>query len=142
MQLVLETYEQLSSDDLVATLADIGSDALGVCLDPANSLGALETPEQVIATTLPWVKNVHVKDFGFGRRPGGFGFEITGRRLGTGQLDAIDMLERVMRCAPETPLILEHWLPWQGDLETTIAMEDEWFATGMRFLREFEQARG
>ena len=46
--IALETYEQLSSTDLVALVETVGSKSLGICLDPANCVANLEHPITVI----------------------------------------------------------------------------------------------
>jgi sugar phosphate isomerase/epimerase len=63
--LALETYEQVPSAQLVRIIEAVDSEALGVCLDPANCVAALERPRDVVAATAPYVKNWHVKDFAF-----------------------------------------------------------------------------
>ena len=44
--LALETYEQVPSAQLVRIIESVGSAALGVCLDPANCVAALELPRR------------------------------------------------------------------------------------------------
>jgi 3-oxoisoapionate decarboxylase len=34
--------------------------------------------------------------------------------------------------------IIEHWLPWQGDSETTCALEDRWTLSNLHYLRSRE----
>jgi len=136
VQLSLETYEQVSCADLVALVARVGSSRLGICLDPANSIAALDLPADVIRLTAPFVTNVHVKDFAFARREGGQGFTVTGTRLGTGQLDYAGMIAAIDPGTRGVNLILEHWMPWQGDEASTVALEEEWTEHGMAFLLE------
>ena len=71
MTIGLETYEQVSTDDLIQVVEGVGSPFLGVCLDPANSVARLELPVDVIDRTAPFVVNMHVKDFTFTRQAGG-----------------------------------------------------------------------
>lgn len=133
--LALETYEQIQSRDLVALVESIGSPSLGICLDPANSVAALEHPNDVIDRCAPWVANIHVKDFAFTRRGGWVGFTLEGAELGTGLLD-YDHLMRVVD--PESRginRIVEHWLPWQGTFEETCRMENLWNLNNLTYLR-------
>ena len=44
----LETYEQVSIDDLVAVVEAVGTPGLGICLDPGNCVARLEYPDRVI----------------------------------------------------------------------------------------------
>jgi len=141
VKLSIETYEMISTRDLVRTLERISNPWLGVCLDPANSLASLETPGEVIRTAAPFVSNVHVKDFGFGRREGGSGFEVTGRRLGDGQLNYHSMLDAIEWQGTDINFILEHWLPWQGSLADTCATESEWTRHGVTLLLAYVAAK-
>ncbi len=80
----LETYEQVSTADLLAVVRAVDRPGLGVCLDPGNCVARLETPEYVIGQVAPYVVNMHVKDFTFTRQEGWVGFSLTGCPLGTG----------------------------------------------------------
>jgi 3-oxoisoapionate decarboxylase len=130
--LALETYEQLPTRDLVALVETIASPSLGICLDPANCVAALETPAEVIAMCAPYVRDIHVKDAAFSRRDGWVGFTYSGAPAGTGQID----LPAVLAVAPDAARIVEHWLPWQDDLATTIAREEEWTTATLEYLKE------
>jgi sugar phosphate isomerase/epimerase len=141
VRLCLETYEMVPTPFLVQVLQRIANPWLGICLDPANCLAALETPAQVIATAAALVTNVHVKDFAYGRREGGAGFEVTGRRLGDGQLDFRAMLDAIDGRGTDLSLVLEHWLPWQGSEEATCQAEADWTSHGVRSLLDYQSKR-
>jgi 3-oxoisoapionate decarboxylase len=130
--LALETYEQLPTRDLVALVETVASPALGICLDPANCVAALETPAEVIAMCAPYVRDIHVKDAAFARQDGWVGFTWSGAPAGTGQIP----LPAVLAVAPDAARIVEHWLPWQGDPETTAAREDDWTTATLEYLKE------
>ncbi|PZQ90709.1 MAG: sugar phosphate isomerase [Leifsonia xyli] len=136
VQLGLETYEQVPSTALVALVESIGSDALGVCLDPANTVAALENPREVVARCAPYVTGIHVKDFAFSRRDGWVGFTLAGARMGEGLLDYAHLVDTVRPAERGITRIIEHWLPWQGDLDTTVALERDWTAHNVRYLKE------
>ncbi|MFF2052330.1 sugar phosphate isomerase/epimerase family protein [Leifsonia sp. NPDC058194] len=134
--LALETYEQIPSAALVALAETIGSDRLGICLDPANSVAALELPADVVERCAPYTASIHVKDFAFTRRDGWVGFTLEGARFGDGLLD-YDQLDRAVRPDERSiTRIVEHWLPWQGDPETTIRREDDWTRATLAGLKE------
>lgn len=137
----LETYEQVTVEETIDVIERVGADRLGICLDPANSVGAFEMPGSTIERTAPYVVNIHVKDFGFGRREGGQGFTLTGRALGEGSLDLDGMVDAVARYR-DVNLILEHWVPWQEDEAATLRLEADWTARGMAALRDWGAARG
>ncbi|MFF2631717.1 sugar phosphate isomerase/epimerase family protein [Microbacterium sp. NPDC058021] len=133
--LALETYEQVATSGLVAVIERVGSDCLGVCLDPANVTARLELPRDAVELTAPLVKNVHVKDFAFSRQPGWVGFTYSGAPMGTGLHDYPHLLETVRPRERGVNEIVEHWLPWQGDGESTIQTEREWTRTTLEYLR-------
>jgi sugar phosphate isomerase/epimerase len=134
--LALETYEQVPVATLVDVVEAVGSPAVGICLDPANCVAALELPLDTIERTAPHVVNVHVKDFHFTRQQGWVGFNLVGCPLGEGLLP-YDLL--VARVDPEgrgLSQIVEHWLPWQGDSATTIDLERQWTAHAVSVLTD------
>ena len=135
VSVALETYEQVPTCTLVDVVSAAGSPALGICLDPGNCIAALETPATVIASTAPYVKNIHVKDFAFTRKGGWVGFSLTGAPLGTGQLDYDLMIDTVRPTERGISRIIEHWLPWQGDPNTTIELEQQWTQHNLDYLR-------
>ncbi len=134
--LALETYEQVPTTDLVALVETVGSDRLGICLDPANCVAALEHPVAVVERCAPYTASVHVKDFAFTRREGWVGFTLEGARFGDGLLD-YDQLDRAVRPDERRiTRIVEHWLPWQGDAAATVRMEDDWTRATLAGLKE------
>jgi sugar phosphate isomerase/epimerase len=134
--LALETYEQVSSTDLADLVENVGSDRLGICLDPANCVAALERPRDVVERCAPYTASIHVKDFAFTRRDGWVGFTLEGARFGEGLLD-YDQLDRAVRPDERRiTRIVEHWLPWQGDAAATIRLEDDWTRATMAGLKE------
>lgn len=135
VNLGLETYEQLSTRELLDVVRGIDSPYLGVVLDPGNSVAALELPSHVVESTADYVMNLHIKDFDFIRQPGWVGFIYTGARLGEGLLDYDYMVSVVRPTERGINQIVEHWLPWQGEMESTIAAEREWTLHSMTYLR-------
>lgn len=134
--LALETYEQIPTPTLVDLVAAEGSAYLGIVLDPGNSVAALETPRSTIDLTAPLVRNLHVKDFAFSRQAGWVGFTYAGARLGEGLLDYDYLVEQVRPYERGINQIIEHWLVWQGDSETTCRIEDDWTLHNLAYLRQ------
>lgn len=130
----LENYEKHSSRELAELVQRIGSPRLGICLDTVNSLGALETPDHVVATLGPLTVNLHIKDFVCERVPHMMGFTVTGAPAGSGLL-RIPWLLGQMQLAAEVTAILEQWPPLQHSIEDTVAMEQEWAERGVKYLR-------
>lgn len=133
--LALETYEQVSTAHLVDLVARVGSDRLGICLDPANVVARLELPRDCVDATAGLVKNVHVKDFAFARQDGWVGFTYGGAPMGEGLHDYPHLLATVRPRERGVNEIVEHWLSWQGDAETTIRTEREWTRRTVEYLR-------
>ncbi|WP_223627339.1 sugar phosphate isomerase/epimerase [Microbacterium sp. EST19A] len=133
--LALETYEQVPTADLIAVIERVGSPNLGICLDPANVVAQLENPKTCVEQTAALTKNIHVKDFAFARQPGWVGFTYSGAALGSGLHDYAHLLATVRPRERGINEIVEHWLPWQDDAETTIRTEREWTRTALEYLR-------
>jgi sugar phosphate isomerase/epimerase len=133
--LALETYEQIPTRTLVDLVAGADSPYLGIVLDPGNSVAALETPRSTIDLTAPFVRNLHVKDFAFSRQAGWVGFTYAGARLGEGLLDYDYLVEQVRPYERGINQIVEHWLVWQGESETTCRLEDDWTLHNLDYLR-------
>lgn len=133
--LALETYEQVPTPTVVDVVRTVGSSRLGICLDPANSVAALEHPSDTIARTADLVANLHVKDFAFSRQDGWVGFTLAGCPLGDGLLPYAEMMQVVRPSERDISMIIEHWLPWQGDSATTLSTEDAWTLHNLDHLR-------
>jgi 3-oxoisoapionate decarboxylase len=131
----LETYEQVPTPELIRVIDAVGSDALGICLDPANCVAGLELPHDVVDRAAPYVKNMHIKDFAFTRQAGWVGFTLAGCPLGEGLLDYDDMVAVVDPASRGINQIVEHWLPWQDDAETTCLYEAQWTQHSVEYLR-------
>jgi sugar phosphate isomerase/epimerase len=133
--LALETYEQVPTADLVGLVERVGSDRLGICLDPANVVAGLELPKDAVERCAPLTRNIHVKDFAFARQDGWVGFTYSGAPMGMGLHDYDHLVATVQPEARGINEIVEHWLPWQGDPETTVQAEIAWTATTLDYLR-------
>lgn len=144
--LALETYEVVATNDLVAVVEAIGSDHLGICLDPANTVARLEQPAEVVASTAPYVKNWHVKDSGFTRSPGWVGFQYTGVPIGTGVVDHAGIRAVIDPDARGINRVIEFWLPWQDEAlgntgdpaQSTTRTEAAWTEHTIEYIRSKE----
>ncbi|WP_432514715.1 sugar phosphate isomerase/epimerase family protein [Kineococcus sp. SYSU DK001] len=134
----LETYEQLTTTELLAIVEAVDSPHLGIVLDPANCLANLEHPRDVVRRLAHRVVNIHVKDFAFTRREGWAGFTLASCPLGEGQLDYLDLLDVVRPDPARVHQVLEHWLVPQDDAAATRATEADWTARSLRTLAGYQ----
>lgn len=133
--LALETYEQISTQELVAIVSAVNSPNLGICLDPANVVASLENPQHCVELAAPYVKSIHAKDFAFTRQEGWVGFTYSGAVMGEGLHDYPHLLSVVKPRESGINEIVEHWLPWQGSIEKTITAEKQWTKAALDYLR-------
>ena len=112
-----------------------GCERIGVCLDTANSLGAGEGLEAVLAELAPLTVNLHLKDFSIERVPHLMGFTVTGRPAGRGFLDVPVLLAQLASFNRCHTAILELWTPPEPELAGTMAKEETWAAQSLEFLR-------
>ncbi|MFE5672950.1 sugar phosphate isomerase/epimerase family protein [Agromyces sp. NPDC056523] len=133
--LALETYEQVPTAELVGLVERVGGYRVGICLDPANVVAGLELPKDAVERCAPLTRNIHAKDFAFARQDGWVGFTYSGAPMGEGLHDYPHLVETVRPEERGVNQIVEHWLPWQGDPETTVRTEQEWTATALDYLR-------
>jgi sugar phosphate isomerase/epimerase len=136
--LALETYEQVPTAELVGLIERVGSDRLGICLDPANVVAGLELPKDAVERCAPLTRNIHAKDFAFARQDGWVGFTYSGAPMGEGLHDYPHLLDTVRPDQRGVNQIVEHWLPWQGDPDTTVRTEQEWTSTALDYLRSMK----
>ncbi|EHG4046357.1 TIM barrel protein [Salmonella enterica] len=134
VEICLETYEQVPTNDNIALVKAINSGLVGICLDPANCVASLESPIDVVAKTAPYVLNWHVKDFAFSRRDGWVGFTLAGAKLGEGLLRYDEIYQQIEPQTRGINQIIEHWLPWQGDGERSCRVEAAWTEHNMKYL--------
>ena len=135
--LAIENHDRFTARAFVRILKRIGSDHAGICLDTANSFGALEGPEVAVDMLGPWAVNLHVKDFTIYRASHRMGFTIEGRPAGQGRLDMPWLLERLDGFGRDPNAILEQWTPPEETLAATIAKERAWVAESIAYLRQY-----
>lgn len=131
--LALENYERMKARDFAAIIDRVSSNAVGICLDSVNSLGAGEGLETVVELLAPLTVNLHIKEFTIRRMSHMMGFQIQGLPAGDGMLNVPWLLEKVGdRCQSA---ILELWTPPEKEMEDTIVKEDDWARKSISYLR-------
>ena len=134
LTLGIENHDRFRAATLRSIIDAAGADRIGVCLDTANSLGAGEGLDTVLATLGPLTVNLHIKDFHIARVQHLMGFTVEGRPAGQGFLDVplLKQLGAFPRCQTA---VLELWTPPEPLLEETIAKEAAWAAQSLAFLK-------
>jgi sugar phosphate isomerase/epimerase len=135
VRLGLENHDRFPAATLVDIVLDAGSDAVGICLDTANSIGCLEGTATVVETLGPHTFNLHVKDCRVSRLPHEKGFVVEGCAAGKGQVDVPAVVRRIAGFGHDPNVILELWPPPDPDIETAVAREREWAEESVRYLR-------
>ena len=139
VSIAIENYERHSYRELLRLVESVASPSVGVCLDTLNSIGAVETPREVVHALAPHALNLHVKDFQIRRVDSGLGYLVTGCAAGEGLLDVDWVIDEVTGYGRDVNLIVELWTPFAGSVEETIAVEREWAARSVRFLKKYER---
>lgn len=126
MRIAIENHFNYPSLRMVSLLEAVNDDALGVCLDVANSICAGEWPEETIGMLAPFAINLHLKDYVITPDAYGVGFYIHGVPLGQGRAPLGWTLDQLAHCPDDMSVILEHWLPLGGDAAAARAQERPW----------------
>ena len=133
--LAIENHDRFKARTLAAIVRDLGNPNVGICLDTANSFGALEGPEIVLAELGPLTVNLHVKDFVVEREGHNLGFRVRGAPAGRGMLDIPAILTELRRFGCDVDAILESWPPPEATIEETIAKERAWLEESVAYVR-------
>lgn len=133
----IENHDRLRSAELQRLMKLVNSPLVGICLDTANSLGCGEGLETVLTHLAPWVVNLHVKDFDVCRLPHLKGFTVEGRPAGQGLINMEYLLNELRGNGRDFNVIVELWPPHLDPPEASIALEHQWAAESIRFLRQF-----
>lgn len=123
--LALENHDRLSAATLAKIITQINSPSVGICLDTANSLGAGEGLETVLAHLAKHTVCLHLKDIQIRRVSHLMGFDVFGCEPGTGLIDfAATLAQMTSRCQS---VILEQWPP-------DASVEEAWAEVGIKKL--------
>jgi len=134
VSIALENYEAYSTSDLARLINTIKNPNLGICLDVVNSLGALESTDQILDNLAPLTINFHLKDFTIERLEHLMGFAFLGRPVGQGRLPVEQIFKRLAQFHHRPDLIIELWTPFTKTLEETLALERAWAAESLHYL--------
>lgn len=121
----IENHFRTPSRDLVALVENLGSPAVGVVLDTANSVMSGEWPVETVSLLAPYAVGLHLKDYAVIPDAEGVGGHVIGRPLGEGWMDLRAVLESVAQHDDDGlfGVVLEHWLPREESEVATLASE-------------------
>jgi 3-oxoisoapionate decarboxylase len=105
VSIALENHQDLTSEELVAICEDLGSPSIGVNLDAANPLAVVEDPLVFARRVVPYLKNVHLKDYFLYSTPEGY--RLVRSPVGAGVLDVPGLFDLLRREAPEATVSIE-----------------------------------
>jgi 3-oxoisoapionate decarboxylase len=133
--LALENNEALSSAEFAGLMQRIGHPLVGMCLDTANSLGRPEELQSVVRNLAEHTVMLHAKDFDIARIDTRMGFSVFGAPVGDGRVDfGWVVSELLSHRRQEISVIVEHWPPFDTDIETTVRTEDLWLERSVAHL--------
>jgi 3-oxoisoapionate decarboxylase len=134
--LALENNEAFSAAEFAGLMRRIANPRVGICLDTANSLGRPETLETVVEHLAEYTVVLHAKDYDIQRIDTRMGFSVVGKPAGDGRVDFEWVLAELRkRGRDQISVIVEHWPPFEGTIDATVRVEEEWLARSVRFLR-------
>lgn len=139
VKLAVENHFKLSATEMIQLVTDYSREAVGVCLDTANSIGAGEWPKETVAKLAPYALSLHLKDYRILPHPDGVGLVVTGAPLGQGQQDLRWILSTVREKGLSPNVILELWLPREGDETAILNREQEWVEASVKVAKEILQ---
>lgn len=96
--LALENHQDLTADDLLQIVAEVGGPNIGVTFDPVNALIVAEDPFTVLHRLAPHVRNVHLADYI--AYPSHEGWRLVRCALGEGDLNLRRLLVLLAALAP------------------------------------------
>lgn len=133
--LALENNEAFSAAEFAGLVQRIENPLVGICLDTANSLGRPEPLETVIEHLAEHTIMLHAKDYDIQRVDTRMGFSVVGRPAGDGRVDFSSVLASLRsRGRNEISVIVEHWPPFEGNIQTTVQVEEEWLIKSVQYL--------
>lgn len=136
VMLALENNEAFAAAEYSQLITAIASPWVGACLDTANSLGRPETLDVVVKHLARHTVMLHAKDYDVRRVDTRMGFSVVGTAAGEGRVDFPWLLAQLNHAAGNgVSVILEHWPPFQGDIESTVVSEERWLTTSVSYLR-------
>lgn len=135
VKLAIENHDSTPARLLRQVVEDLGPERVGICLDTANSLGALEGLDTVVRELGPFTVNLHIKDVRIYRVWHQMGFEVEGTPAGQGMVPIPDLLQQLRAFGFHGTVILEHWPAPLEDEQALRDLEERWTRESLAYMR-------
>jgi 3-oxoisoapionate decarboxylase len=134
IRLAVENHFDIASALLRELVSIYPPEAVGFCVDTANSLRSIESPREVFDLLGERAYCYHLKDY---RVVGSLiSFSVVGAPLGEGDLDLDGCLRTILKREPVPPLFVETWTPTEDNQERDIEVEADWLRRSVGNLRK------
>lgn len=137
ISLAIENHDRFNTKTLKRIISRLDTEYAGICVDVANSFGAMEGTEVIVNELGPLAVNLHVKGFKIYRASHNMGLIIEGTSLEKSMLDHSWLFGKIKEFGRDYNVILEQWTPPESDIEATIEKEANWAKASIEYLRDF-----
>ncbi len=135
VMLAIENHDRFSSQTLVDLINRTDPEWIGICLDTANSFGAVEGTYETVRLLAPYTVNLHIKDISIRRHDHKMGFTIEGTPAGSGLLNLPEIINTVRAYGKCRTATLELWPGYTGNVADTIRREKQWVLESIHYLK-------
>jgi sugar phosphate isomerase/epimerase len=133
-RLAIENHFDIPCRDLAEAVAGYPEEAVGFCLDVANSLRNFEDLNAVFELLGSRALMYHLKDY---RLTGSnVGFAVTGTPFGEGQIERRKLFQRIFEHTKSPEIYLETWTPQTGNWEADVASDSQFLASSIENLKK------
>lgn len=101
----VENHQDLTSDELLRILAEVGGDHIGVAFDPVNAYTVAEDPFTALARLAPHIRTIHLSDYK--AFPSREGWRLVRCALGEGDLNLRRLIGMITSLVPAVPCQIE-----------------------------------
>lgn len=136
VKIAIENHDLRKCQELATLVKCVNDPNVGICLDMVNSLGAQECQSQVVECLLPYIINVHYKDFQIKRTDYDMGFIVNGCIAGTGMTDMDYIVNNRDKALSDFNIILEQWMPLLSTVQDTANEERRWADESINYLKQ------
>lgn len=138
--LAIENRFRFTPRALAEIVRRVDDPAVGICLDPLNSIANLIGPAEVISALAPLAVTAHAKDAVICRPSAGL--YIAGCPLGQGLVDLAGMVKALHAGGRCQSILAEGWMDPLEDPAATVVQEENWARRGVTYLRGLVHSAG